>query len=69
MQIHFQLAFNLHSDVHLLEMLTAQEPASQAAMFLFAIESCEHQADRLECFCVRLGPAEDSTGDGRFSNH
>ena len=57
--------------VHLLEMLTTQEPSSQAAVVFFATESCEHQVNRLECFCVRLGPAEGSAGpgDGRFSNH
>ena len=67
MQTQFQLAFNWHSDVHLLEIPTTQEPSSQAAMFLFAIESCEHQVNRLERFCMRFGPAEGSTGDGRFS--
>ena len=52
--------------MRLLETLTTREPSSQAAAFLFVIESCEHQVERLECFCVSLGPAEGSTGDGRI---
>ena len=36
----FQIGFDQHSDVHLLEiiMLTVQEPCLQAAMFPFVVE-------------------------------
>ena len=33
MKAHFRLAFDSHSDVHLLEMLTAREPFSRFASF------------------------------------
>ena len=33
MQAHFQMAFDQHSDVRLLEMLTAQKPSSHFASF------------------------------------
>ena len=49
-------------------MLTTQEPSSQVAVFLLIVESCEHQVERLEHFCMSLGPAEGSTGDKKFGN-
>ena len=38
-QAHFRLAFDELSDVHLLEMLAAQGPLWQVAMFYFVVES------------------------------
>ena len=54
----FQIGFDQHSDVHLLEikMLTVQEPCLQTAMFPLLQKSCEHQAERLECFKNPLFP-------------
>ena len=39
MKAHFQLAFDYHSDVHLLEMLTAREPFSHFASFYNAVNT------------------------------
>ena len=41
-QVRFWLAFDYYSDVHLLEMQTAQEPSLQVAAFCFIAESHEH---------------------------
>ena len=59
--LHLVLAFDYHSDMYLLEMLTAWEhPSLQVAVFRFIV-SCEHQVERLDCFCMSLGLAEGST--------
>ena len=39
MKAHFQLAFDYHSDVHLLEMLTAREPSSLFTSFYNAVNT------------------------------
>ena len=51
MQAHFRLAFDWHSDVRFLEMLTTQEPSKA---FCFILESCNHQAGKIECLHVWL---------------
>jgi len=39
MKVHFRLAFDWHSDVHSLEMLTAREPFSRFASFYNAVNT------------------------------
>ena len=39
MKAHFRLAFDYHSDVRLLEMLTAREPFSRFALFYNAVNT------------------------------
>ena len=51
MQVHFRLAFDQHSDVHSLEMLTTQEPSSRCASFYKTIKT---KWERLEYFCECL---------------
>jgi len=46
-QVRFWLAFDYYSDMHLLEMLTAQEPSLQMAAFCFIAES--HEQRFCEC--------------------
>lgn len=41
--------------------------SSKVVMFLFVLNSCEHQAKRLEYFCVSLDSAKGSTGDRRVN--
>ena len=62
------MVWDQDSNVHLLEMLTAWELSLQAAAFYFILESCEHQAERLEHFCENVGPAQGSTGEQRYRN-
>ena len=44
MKAHFRLAFDYHSDVHLLEMLTAMTVFA----FCFVLVSCKRQAGKIE---------------------
>ena len=50
MQVHFRLAFDEHSDVCLLEMLTTREPSSRLASFYKAVNTKRQRQN----FCKRV---------------
>ena len=50
MKAHFRLAFDSHSDVHLLEMLTAREPFSRFASFYNVVNTKQGRWNA--CTCV-----------------
>ena len=53
-QAHFQLAFDQHSDVCSLEMLTAQEPLSHFALFQKAVNTKRERQNVWTCVSRKL---------------